>query len=90
LLVRFRVQERPGKWCHRFWQEGGGYDRNVRTMEEAIEKARYCHHNPVTSGLVARPEQWNWSSYRWIELGVRAGAPLACDEWEERRTARRH
>ena len=25
--------------------------------------SRYVHLNPVRAGLVARPEQWEWSSY---------------------------
>jgi putative transposase len=29
-----------------------------------IEKINYCHFNPVKSGLVNRPEDWKWSSYR--------------------------
>lgn len=31
LLERLTVQERPGKFCFRFWQEGAGYDRNFFT-----------------------------------------------------------
>ncbi|MBU0640256.1 MAG: hypothetical protein KKB50_15425 [Planctomycetes bacterium] len=26
------------------------------------------HRNPVTRGLVDRPEQWRWSGYRYYEL----------------------
>ena len=29
-----------------------------------MEKLRYMHRNPVKEGLVAEPEQWEWSSYR--------------------------
>jgi putative transposase len=28
------------------------------------EKLRYMHRNPVVSGLVERPEDWMWSSFR--------------------------
>ncbi|MFN0131167.1 MAG: REP-associated tyrosine transposase [Phycisphaerales bacterium] len=49
----------------RFWQTGGGYDRNIFTTEEFNEKLRYIHLNPVTRGLVVRPEDWKWSSARW-------------------------
>ncbi len=28
-----------------------------------IEKLRYMHRNPVTRGLVEKPEQWPWSSF---------------------------
>ena len=47
---------------HRFWLRGGGYDRNLRTVEDVHEKIRYIHANPVRRGLVARPEDWPWSS----------------------------
>ena len=33
------------------------------------EKLDYVHGNPVTRGLVDRPEQWPWSSFRFYELG---------------------
>ena len=30
----------------------------------ALELSRYIHLNPVRAGMVARPEQYQWSSYR--------------------------
>jgi len=33
------------------------YDFNVHSEEKRIEKLRYMHRNPVTRGLVARPEE---------------------------------
>jgi putative transposase len=47
-----------------FWQ-ARFYDFNVWTEKRRIEKLRYIHRNPVTRGLVASPEQWRWSSFRW-------------------------
>ncbi len=84
LLEHLRVRERPGKWCYRFWQEGPGYDKNIWSIQRAIEKACYCHRNPVQRGLVRSPEDWRWSSFRWLELGLRTGEPLAVDDWDER------
>lgn len=46
-----------------FWQKRY-YDRNVRTWEEFNIKLRYLHRNPVKRGLVAKPEQWPWSTFR--------------------------
>ncbi|MFG0293298.1 MAG: transposase [Phycisphaerales bacterium JB050] len=46
----------------RFWQRGGGYDRNIFSKEEFMEKLTYIHLNPVKAGLSARPEGWKWSS----------------------------
>lgn len=57
----------------RFWQRGGGYDRNIFSRAEFDEKMRYIHNNPVARGLVSRPEEWAWSSARWY-AGVRIAA----------------
>lgn len=56
------------------------YDRNVTTEEELHEKLDYCHKNPITRGLVARAEDWPWSSFRFYE---RFDAVLAMD-WDRR------
>ncbi len=51
------------------WQPGGGYDRNIRDLEELNEKFNYIHNNPVKRGLVAQPEAWPWSSAQWYQTG---------------------
>jgi putative transposase len=53
---------------HRFWQ-ARFYDFNVWTEEKRIEKLRYLHRNPVKRGLVASPELWPWSSFRYYLCG---------------------
>jgi len=53
---------------NRFWQ-ARFYDFNVWTEKKRIEKLRYIHRNPVKRGLVASPEQWRWSSFRWYLCG---------------------
>jgi len=50
-----------------FWQ-ARFYDFNVWTTRKRVEKLRYMHRNPVKRGLVATPEQWRWSSYRFYLL----------------------
>ncbi len=45
-----------------FWQDGGGYDRNVRHAKALTQMIDYIHNNPVQRGLVSRPEDWPWSS----------------------------
>jgi putative transposase len=68
LLERLMVQERPGKTCFRFWQEGPGYDRNLNTpatIERAID---YLHRNPCRRDLATRAVDWKWSSARWYLL----------------------
>ena len=60
----------PGKAARppRFWQPRS-YDFNVWSYKKYVEKLRYLHRNPVTRGLVKRPEDWRWSSYRFFAYG---------------------
>jgi putative transposase len=51
-----------------FWQKRY-YDFNVHSEEKRIEKLRYIHRNPVTRGLVKKPEDWAWSSFRHYASG---------------------
>ena len=62
----------------RFWQPGGGFDRNVRDFDELCREVRYIHRNPVERGLVERPTEWAWSSARWYagERGSEAGIQM--------------
>jgi putative transposase len=46
------------------------YDFNVRTDAKGFEKLNYIHWNPMKRGLVERPEDWRWSSYRYYQTGV--------------------
>ncbi|MFI4897925.1 MAG: REP-associated tyrosine transposase [Phycisphaerales bacterium JB059] len=71
VLQRWRELEAPvlerirdGSGAERFWQAGGGYDRNIFSEGELREKIRYIHENPVRRGLVEREEDWAWSSAR--------------------------
>ena len=49
----------------RFWQPGGGYDRNVEQNQVLLATIDYIHLNPVRRGLVERSIDWEWSSARW-------------------------
>ena len=40
------------------------HDFNVITRDKQVEKLRYMHRNPVKAGLVEKPEDYRWSSYR--------------------------
>lgn len=63
--------ERSGRPAeYRFWQAGGGYDRNIfktRTIWQVID---YIHANPIRRSLCARPCDWPWSS-----AGAYSGLP---------------
>jgi REP-associated tyrosine transposase len=62
--VALRQSERP------FWQ-ARYYDFNVHNEEKRIEKLHYMHMNPVARGLVSKPEDWPWSSFRHIATGLK-------------------
>jgi putative transposase len=64
-LDRIRVRE-GRRVRHRFWQPGGGYDRNITTTAALRFMIEYLHANPVRRGLVARAADWEWSSARWF------------------------
>jgi hypothetical protein len=66
-----------------FWQ-GRYYDFNVRTPEKRVEKLRYMHRNPVKRGLVERPEDWGWSSFRHYATGVEGVVEIE-SEWTGRK-----
>jgi putative transposase len=66
-----------------FWQERY-YDFNVWSERKFVEKLRYIHRNPVERGLVSRPEDWAWSSFRHYLNGE--GGVV---EIESQRTARK-
>lgn len=53
----------------RFWQVRY-YDFPVWSERKRVEKLRYIHRNPVKRGLVARPEEWRWSSFAHYATGT--------------------
>jgi putative transposase len=61
--VAMRSRERP------FWQ-ARYYDFNVYSARKVTEKLKYIHRNPVTRGLVEKPEDWAWSSCRHYATGA--------------------
>jgi putative transposase len=63
LSVAVQREERP------FWQ-ARYYDFNVYSNQKHVEKLKYMHRNPVTRGLVQKPEQWEWSSFRHYSTGI--------------------
>ena len=76
-LRQFEVGVRSQK--HRFWQNGGGYDRNFRNKEELLAFIDYAHNNPVSAGLVQNQTDWEWSSAREWLLGVKGIIPIDKD-----------
>jgi len=46
----------------RFWQAGGGFDRNLWNAKAIHSSIKYIEANPVRGKLVDAPEKWRWSS----------------------------
>ena len=63
-LARIAVP-RGNRQEHRFWQAGGGFDRNVTDPPLILIMIDYIHANPVRRKLVAQAEDWKWSSAGW-------------------------
>jgi REP-associated tyrosine transposase len=62
-------------WQKRF------YDFNGWSARQQMEKLRYLHRNPVKRGLVQRPEQWRWSSFRAYFYGETGPVRVKSQEW---------
>jgi putative transposase len=76
-LVRMRDAQPNGDVHYRFWQRGGGYDRNSYEPETIWKQIDYIHANPVRRGLCGKAEDWNWSSAA-IYAGLQDG-PIPID-----------
>ncbi len=63
LSVSVQRRERPF-WLRRY------YDFNLHCADKIPEKLRYLHRNPVARGLVEKPEDWQWSSFRHYATGI--------------------
>jgi putative transposase len=66
-----------------FWQ-ARYYDFNVWTEAKQIEKLRYMHRNPVKRGLAAKPEDWEWGSFRHHASGFEGVVEIE-SHWTARR-----
>lgn len=69
-LNNLKDSQPNGKEHYRFWQRGGGYDRNLRSVRDIHEKIRYIHQNPVRRGLVKKTVDWKWSSVTAWKTGL--------------------
>jgi putative transposase len=60
------------------------YDFNAPSEAKRVEKLRYIHRNPVSRGLVHKPEDWKWSGFLRYATG-----PDGVVEIESQWTARK-
>ena len=73
----YRIRKAGISCGPKFWQPGGGYDRNLWSPEVIHAEIDYIHANPVRRGLCESPEDWTYSSAAyWAEVRE---APLKMD-----------
>jgi hypothetical protein len=60
---------------------------NIRNHSQFVEKLRYIHRNPVKRELCARPEDWEWSSFRHYSTGCEGIVEIE-SEWTARKRER--
>ena len=77
---RRREMGHPGRSVlqHHLWMPRF-YDFNVWSESKVSEKLHYMHDNPVRRGLVERPEDWLWSSFRAYACGE--VGPVCINDW---------
>ncbi|MCI0356749.1 MAG: hypothetical protein L0099_17195 [Acidobacteria bacterium] len=80
--MRYRAESDVALWQKRY------YDHNVRKHQSFVEKLRYLHRNPVKRGLVERPEEWRWSSFRHYALAEIGPVEIESQWTADRRTGR--
>jgi putative transposase len=59
----------------KFWQDRY-YDSNVHGEKARSKVIRYIHRNPVKRGLVEKPEDWPWSSFRHYATGEKGAVEI--------------
>jgi putative transposase len=72
-FLQFIVISR-GKETFRFWQLGGGYDRNYWNAGPVRTMIKYIENNPVKAGIVDSPEKYRWSS-AWARVTGKGAIP---------------
>jgi putative transposase len=53
-LPKLMMRQRPGVTTFRYWQEGPGYDRNLKHPQAVESSIDYLHNNPVRQKLCVR------------------------------------
>mgnify|MGYP002137363500 CR=1 FL=1 len=70
-LTRVEDKQPNGEVSYRFWQRGGGYDRNLTEPKAIWRTMDYIHANPVRRQLCQHAIDWPWSSaVEWEHPGT--------------------
>ena len=75
-LPRLQSPRPDGSTSTRFWQRGGGFDRNLWSPHAIWDMIDYIHMNPVRESLCATPLDWPHSSARAFLKGEAPQLPL--------------
>lgn len=75
--IRKLTIQYPSRSSFRFWQPGGGFDRNIVREKSVPAIMEYIHLNPVRRGLAENPLEWKWSSAQF--WSGRRDVPLRMD-----------
>ncbi len=62
------------KKVFRFWQRGGGFDRNLFNPEAFHASIRYIESNPVRANLTSQANEYRWSS-AWLSDSFKIWRP---------------
>jgi len=82
LLTKMVSGAKRGNSPYSFWQVGGGFDRNVKEVDDYWTCIEYIHWNPVRRGLTEQPQDWPWSSARFYkDLPPYEFEVDRCEEW---------
>ncbi|HPR64709.1 MAG TPA: transposase [Thermoanaerobaculia bacterium] len=71
-MINFRYE-----WRGHLWQSR--YASYPMDQHHLLAAARYIERNPVSANIVARPEDWEWSSARH-HLGIQIGDLISKDD----------
>jgi putative transposase len=87
-VLKHETSQRLKRDRLQFWQRRY-YDFNVLTQAKLVEKLCYIHRNPVERGLVPKPEDYPWSSFRhWLTGEI---APVEIEShWTFKRKSQPH
>ncbi|HEX2897701.1 MAG TPA: transposase [candidate division Zixibacteria bacterium] len=63
-ILKDLAVESSGRAEYRVWERGGGFDKNLYSVDKIRAAIAYIEENPVRKGLVSNVKDWKWSSAR--------------------------
>jgi putative transposase len=77
------MEKKGNREVFRFWQRGGGFDRNLYNDNAIHESIRYIENNPVRARIVSQAYEYRWSSAcslncneKWRPMVERSSVPM--------------